>query len=112
MIQKSQWETYTKAYLEYVQMELALKNLVSQAIDMKYLKALQNPITNSITRSVLDILTFLKSRFGQVNIIQLTDSKTALKTFIYDLQDPIDEAVFQQIDDFSEVADMANAPIS
>ena len=33
MIQKSQWETETKAYLEYVQMQLALKNQISQAIE-------------------------------------------------------------------------------
>ena len=43
LIAKSQWDTDTKAYLEYVQMELALKNQISQAMDMKYLKALRNP---------------------------------------------------------------------
>ena len=32
--------------------------------------------------------------------------------YIYDLNEPIDEAVFQRIDDYAEVVDMASAPIS
>ena len=47
-----------------------------------------------------------------MSLIQLTDAETALKTFIYNLQDPIDETVFQRIDNFAEIADMANVPIS
>ena len=61
---------------------------------MRYLKALRNPVTNLTTRSVLDIITFLKSRFGRVNIIELSEAKTALKVYIYDLNETIDEAVF------------------
>ena len=49
MIAKSQWDTDTKTYLEYVQMQLAIKNQISQAIGTQYLKALRNPVTNSIT---------------------------------------------------------------
>ena len=112
MIAKSQWDTDTKTYLEYVQMQLAIKNQISQAIDMKYLKALRNPVTNSITRSVMDIMIFLKSRYGRVNIIQLSEAETALRAIVYDLQDPIDEALFQRIDDHAEIADMASTPIS
>ena len=112
MVVKSQWETETRAYLDYVQMQLAPKNQISQAIDVWYLKALRNPVTSSITRSVRDILTFLKSRFGRVNITQFSEAETALKTYIYDLTDPIDEAVFQRIDDYAEITDMATAPVS
>ena len=100
MIQKSQREMETKNYLEYVQMQLALKNQICQVIDLRHLKALWNPVTNSITRSVLDIISFLKSRFGRVNIMQLSKAETALKVFVYDLTDPIDEAIFQCIDDY------------
>ena len=112
MIAKSQWDTDTKTYLEYVQMQLAIKHQISQAIDIKYLKALRNPVTNSITRSVMDIMIFLKSRYGRVNIIQLSEAETALRAIVYDLQDPIDETLFQRIDDHAEIADMASTPIS
>ena len=110
MIAKSQWDTDTKTYLEYVQMQVAIKHQISQAIDMKYLKALRNPVTNSITRSVMDIMIFLKSRYGRVNIIQLSEAETALRAIVYDLQHPIDEALFQRIDDHAEIA--ASTPIS
>ena len=93
-------------------MQLVLKNQISKAINMRYLKALCNPVTNSITRSVLDIITFLKSRFGRVNIIELSEAVTALKVYIYDLNEPIDEVVFQHIDDYAEVAETTTAPIS
>ena len=112
MVLKSAWESDTKAYLEYMHMQLALKNQISQSIDMRYLKAIRNPVTHSITRSVLEILTFLKSRYGRVNIMQLSEAETSLKTFIYDLSEPIDEAIFQRINDYAEIADMATAPLS
>ena len=112
MIEKSQWDTDTTTYLEYVQMQLAIKNQISQAIGTRYLKALRNPVTNSITRSVMDIITFLKSRYVRVNIIQLSEAESALKALVYDLQDPIDEAIFERIDDHAEIADMASVPIS
>ena len=112
MVLKSTWDNETKEFLEYTHMQLALKNQICQAIDMRYRKALRNPITNSITRSVLEILNFLKSRFGRVNIIQLSEAEIALKSFIYDLSEPIDEAIFQRINDYAEIADMASAPLS
>ena len=111
MIAKSQWDTDTKTYLEFVQLQLAIKHQISQAIDIKYLKALRKPVTNSITRSVIDIMIFLKSRYGRVNIIQRNEAETALRAIVFDLQDPIDEALFQQIDDHVEIADMSSTPI-
>ena len=69
-------------------------------------------VTNSITRSVLDILNFLKSRFRRVNIIQLSKAETTLILFIYDLSEPIDEAIFQRIDNYAEISEMASAPVS
>ena len=112
MVLKSTWEDNTRIFLEYTHMQLALKNQICQAIDMRYLKAIRNPVTNSITRSVLDILSFLKSRFGRVNVMQLSEAETSLKSFIYDLSEPIDEAIFQKINDYAEIADMATAPLS
>ena len=93
-------------------MQLALKKQICQFIDMRYLKAIRNPVTNSITRSVLEILSFLKSRFGRVNIMQLSEAETSLKSYIYDSSEPIDEAIFQRINDYAEIADMAAAPLS
>ena len=89
-----------------------VKKQILQAIDIRYLKALQKSVTNLITQSVLDILTFLNSRYGRVNIIQLSEAKTELKVFVYDLTNPIDEAIFQRIDNYTEITDMANAPVS
>ena len=60
----------------------------------------------------MDIMIFLKSRYGRVNIIQLSEAETALRAIVYDLQDPIDEALFQRIDDHAELANMASTPIS
>ena len=57
-------------------------------------------------------MSFLKSRYGGVNILQLSEAEASLKAFVYDLQDPIDDALFQRIDDHAELADLANAPIS
>ena len=112
MVLKTTWENDTKDFSEYMSMQLALKNQICQAIDMRYLKAIRNTITNSITRPVLEILSFLKSRYGRVNIIQLSEAETVLKTLVYDLSRPIDEAIFQRINDYAEMADMAFAPIS
>ena len=41
MIAKSQWDTDTKTYQEYVQMKLAIENQISQAIGSQYLKAIR-----------------------------------------------------------------------
>ena len=85
---------------------------MSQAIEPKFLKTLRNPVTHLITQSVLDFINVLKSRYDRVNIMQLNESKTSLKAFIYKLMETIDKEIFQKIKDYSEVAEMINAPKS
>ena len=44
--------------------------------------------------------------------MQLSEVEATLKIFIYDLTNPINETVFQRIDDYAEVTDMATPPVS
>lgn len=60
----------------------------------------------------MDIINVLESRYDRVNNMQLHESKTALKAFIYNLMETIDEEIFQKIKDYAEVAEMMNTPKS
>ena len=44
--------------------------------------------------------------------MQLSEVESTLKVFIYNLSEPIDEAIFQRINDYAEISDMAIAPVS
>ena len=44
--------------------------------------------------------------------MKLSEAEISLKSYIYDLSEPIDEAIFQRINDYAEIADMATSPLS
>ena len=112
MVQKEDYLRSKHNYDTYIQIQLALKNQIIKALDAKYTKPLRNTTTNTITKSLLEIITHLKSRYGRVNLLQKTEAENVLRTYVYDVREPIEEAVFQRVQDFAEIADMAEAPIS
>ena len=52
--------------------------------------------TNSITSTLLKIVTCLKIEYGKVNLLQKYIAKNELKAFMYTLSDPVEEVFFQK----------------
>ena len=87
----------------------ALKQQITAAVESKYLAAIRNRVTNTLTGNVYQILDHLSTTYGKVTVAMLEDKDTKLRSTPYNPSDPIDD-VFDTVDDFVEYADMARQP--
>ena len=91
--------------------ERAIKQQIIAAIDAKVLKALRDLITNKITRSIPDILTYLFNTYGYVTPTKLYKLKNKVKTMQFSANKPVD-TLTTKINDLADIADLAESPIS
>ena len=85
-----------------------MKQIV-EAIDAKYLKSIRDRVTNTITKSLVQILEFLFERYGIVEDDDLRDKEEEMRQFTYDISDPIVE-IFNEIEDLEEFGIAVNDP--
>jgi hypothetical protein len=64
-----------KVYREYLGVEQALKKQIVAAVEPRWLQALRNHISNSITMPVLDIINYLYRTHGKISLQMLTDKE-------------------------------------
>ena len=92
-------------------MERTLIQQIVVAVDSKYLKALQDPVTNKITHTIPDMLTHLFNAYGHVTPTDLYDLKQKVKTVQFSPQEP-EDTLITEIDDVADIADLAGSPIT
>ena len=98
-----------RVFRESVDVKQALIKQIVASIETKYLKTLRNSVTNTITRSVPEILTYLFHRYGRVNPDTLCQKETELRAFVYTLQDPL-VTLYDQVEDLKKLGDAAQMP--
>lgn len=98
-----------QTFHEVIQVENALKTHITKTIEKIYIDELKNSVTNTITMTVPEILTFLFTRYGQVESNTVTIEEKKVRDFVYNLNDsPV--IFFTAIEDLVSLAQAANLP--
>ena len=105
------YDTDLALYREFVAMERILIQQIVNAIDGKYLKAIRSKTTNKINKTIPEILTYLFETYGDVSPQELMGLRTQIETMTFDPTEPVD-AIFIEIEDFADIAETINDPIS
>ena len=98
-----------RVFRESIDVKKALIKQIVAAIDQKYLRTLRNDDTHSITTDIPVILTYLFNRYGKVTPDKLNDKETEVRSFVYNLQDPL-VSLFDQVEDLKKLGDAAQMP--
>ena len=68
------------------------------AIEKKYLQAIENTITKSITKHVLKVIPHLFMNYGQVHQTTLNEHNQRIRATFYTMIEPL-RTIFAQIED-------------
>ena len=101
----------TGLFCEVLAVEIIIIQQIVVALDAKYLKALRDPVTNKITRTIPEILTHLFNAYGHVTPSELYELKQKVETMQFSPTEPVDTLI-TEIDDLADIADLAGSPIS
>ena len=107
-------ETHDQAMRDFHETETlhnALMQQVVKAVEPMYLKALRNPVTQSFTVPLNQILHHLMAVYGKINPKTFKTMKEEVENYQYDISLPVD-VVFDPIDDLEELADGAEQPMT
>ena len=85
--------------------------LLQSSVEDKYLKELQNPVTNKITKPISDIFDYLFDTYGDVSPQELKMLTTQVESINLPPNEPVD-TLFAEIDDLATIAELAKAPMS
>ena len=78
-----------RVFHECVNVEKALIKQLNQALPSEYLKQYRNVHSNTITASLLVILTNLFTRYGQVSDTYLREVEDKLRSRVFDITEPL-----------------------
>ena len=106
---RDEWRDQIKLFREVTDVEKTIVKQIVEVIDPKYLKSIRDRVTNTITKSLVEILDFLFERYGIVEDDDLRDEEEEMRQFTYDISDPIVE-IFNKIEDLEEFGIAANDP--
>ena len=100
-----------RVFKEVLAVERVLIQQIVAALDAKYIKALRDPITNKITRTIPDIFSHLFDAYGHVTPTELYELKQKVESMQFAPQEPVDTLI-TEIDDLADIAELANSPIT
>ena len=100
-----------RLFREVNDVERRIIKQVVQAIDTTYLKTLRNSNTNTITCKIPTIFQYLYQNYGLINDDQLTEAETKLRSFQYDVLDPLVK-VFDEVEELQHLGNAAQDPYS
>ena len=98
-------------YIETVDVDKALTKQIVDVIEKKHLQEIDNTITKSITKHVLEVIQNLFENYGQVWQMTLNENTQSVKTIVYTLKEPL-ITVFTHIPDLIMLTKAANNPYS
>ena len=90
-------------YRETVDVKKALTKQIVAATENKYLQVIENSITESIIKTVLEIIQHLLNNYGQVLQTKLKKHDQSVKSTVYTLTEP-PGIVFMQMEDLRMLA--------
>jgi hypothetical protein len=80
---------------------------ITSAIDSKFIKELKNPLTDTITRPIYEVLHFLMTRYGHVDSRRLKVEEDKVTNFTWNIIDP-PVVIFSLIEDLEIIAEASN----
>ena len=101
----------TRLFREVVGVERVLIQQIVAAIEPKYLRALRQPGTHRLQKTIPEILEHLFETYGDVTPQDLRDLTVRVETLSYPPSEPVD-TIFAEIDDLASIADIASCPIT
>jgi len=101
----------TRLFREVIGVERAIIQQIISAIEPKYLKAIRNPITNKITKSIPEIFEYLFDTYGDVSPQELRMLKAQVESLNFPPNEPVD-TIFTEIDELATISELARAPMS
>ena len=99
-----------RKWQEYNALMQALKNQLIKAVDEVYLKAIQHPITEYTSLTLITMLQHLYDTYGKITEERLEKNREEM-TATYDVAVPIDN-LFTRIEECVDFADAARSPYS
>ena len=100
-----------RLFKEVLAVERALKQQIVAALDAKYIKALRDPITNKISRTITEIFDHLFNAYGHITPTELHKLKQKVKNMQFAPNKPVDMLV-TEIKDLVDIAEIAGSPIT
>ena len=100
------WNTETFRYEQMTQLRTLLINQIVNAMDEKWIKFLQNPITKKIQYTIPEIYEKLYKIYTDIDDSDVFDAEAELRSKVYDIQEPL-EVLFDELEDFKEFAKAA-----
>ena len=108
---KAEHEAAVRLFRQVLGVERAIIQQIVSAIEPKYLKALRNPVTNKITKSISEIFEYLFDTYGDVSPQELKMLTSQVEALNFPPNEPVD-TIFTEIDDLETIAEIAKAPIT
>ena len=100
--QKIDHDELLRQYNECQAVEAVLRHQIIDAIDDDYMQPLHNATTHTINHTIEQIITFLRTTYGQLSPSQLRERKRAIDDMVYDPAQNID-SVFSKIQVFQDL---------
>ena len=94
-----------RLFCETIDVNNALVKQIINIIDADYIKELQNEIISKITKTIPQVLTFLFTRYGEVN----NERVIKVKNFTWTITDP-PVVIYNLIDDLDTISEAAGVP--
>ena len=108
---QAKFKDTNQLYIETVDVDKALTKQIVDVIEKKHLQEIDNTITKSITKHVLEVIQNLFENYGQVWQMTLNENTQSVKTIVYTLKEPL-ITVFTHIQDLIMLTKAANNPYS
>ena len=108
--QKEQHAEDIRLFHEVLAVERTIIQQIVAAVDAKYLKALRDPVTNKITRTIPDILAHHFNAYGHVTPSELYDLKQKIETMQFTPQEHVNTMI-TEVDNLADISDLANLSI-
>ena len=108
---RDQHKEALRLFIECKNVEKALQQQLSEAIDNIYLDALRDANTNALNIPIRDVLQYLYDTYGDINPEILSEKRQIVEQMIFDPSLPID-ILFNAIETFTDIAEAARAPLT
>jgi hypothetical protein len=100
------------AYIkEFAQMETIIFNQIRETVDEEYLAAYLDDTTGNFTCTIPDLMTYLIDTYAYISEEELEMKRAEVAALEYTSGQPMD-IVFQQVNQFANLAELANNDIS
>ena len=98
-----------RLFRETVDVTNALLKQIVNAVEKDYLKELYNNVTSTITMTIPEVLTFLFTRYGEVDTERVNQEEKKVREYSWNITDP-PVVLFNLIEDLETIAEAADIP--